>query len=167
MELFVDAMLCHARRMIADAYCHRAQTALVKLLLFVLLTPAARAEIKSRPRASRRLLAGCPHSRLGLAAPSLTAPRGRNWRALRPLPVLLRRPKSWLGNPSLFCLMILYLDYSRTGNRDRCQKVLSERADRVATFTLAECLENRGRFVGPLTETLEALCKERAGIPRS
>ncbi|HWI59303.1 MAG TPA: hypothetical protein VNZ22_18895, partial [Bacillota bacterium] len=55
----------------------------------------------------------------------------------------------------------VYLDFSRTGNRDRCQRVLSARDGRVATFTLAECLENRGRFLAPLTEAIEAICKER------
>lgn len=56
----------------------------------------------------------------------------------------------------------LYLDYSRTGNRDRCQRVQSARTGRVTTFTLAECLENRGRFLRPLRETIEAICQERS-----
>jgi hypothetical protein len=58
----------------------------------------------------------------------------------------------------------LYLDYSRTGNRDRCQRVQSVRGSRVTTFTLAECLENRGRFVKPLTDTIEAICRERTWV---
>ncbi|HWX22677.1 MAG TPA: heparinase II/III family protein [Candidatus Binatia bacterium] len=58
----------------------------------------------------------------------------------------------------------LYLDYSKTGNRDRCQKVLSARGNRLVTFTLAEGLENRGRFLGPLTETIEAICRERTWV---
>ena len=56
----------------------------------------------------------------------------------------------------------LYLDFSKTGNRARCQRVLSDRLNRVVTFTLAECLENRGRFVPPLAETIAALCAEKA-----
>ncbi len=58
----------------------------------------------------------------------------------------------------------LYLDYSRTGNRDRCQHVQSARSARVTTFTLAECLEHKGRFVKPLTETIEAICGERTWV---
>jgi len=54
----------------------------------------------------------------------------------------------------------LFLDFSRTGNRDRWQKVASARRGRVKTLTLAECVENRGRFLRPLEETLEALCAE-------
>ncbi len=56
----------------------------------------------------------------------------------------------------------LYLDYSRTGNRDHCQAVMFERADRLACFALAECVENRGRFLAPLQKSIETLCSERA-----
>jgi hypothetical protein len=58
----------------------------------------------------------------------------------------------------------LYLDYSRTGNRDRCQRVQGARTSRVTTFTLAECLENKGRFIQPLTDTIEAICRERTWV---
>jgi hypothetical protein len=58
----------------------------------------------------------------------------------------------------------LYLDYSRTGNRDRCQRVQSTRSARVTTFTLAECFEHRGRFVKPLADTIEAICRERTWV---
>ncbi len=58
----------------------------------------------------------------------------------------------------------LYLDYSRTGNRDRCQQVTEERSERITTFTLAECLENQGRFLGPLTDTISAICRERTWV---
>ena len=56
----------------------------------------------------------------------------------------------------------LYLDYSRTGNRDRCQRVQFARADRLTTLTLAECVENRGRFLPALRETIDAICRERS-----
>jgi len=55
----------------------------------------------------------------------------------------------------------LYLDFSKTGNRTRCERVLRERSKRILTFALAECLEHRGRFVRPLTETIAAICAER------
>jgi hypothetical protein len=56
----------------------------------------------------------------------------------------------------------LYLDYAKTGNRVRCERVLSERSNRILTFTLAECLENQGRFVRPLAESIAALCAEKS-----
>ena len=58
----------------------------------------------------------------------------------------------------------LFLDYSRTGNRDRGQKVLSQRGERLETFTLAECLENRGRFLPSLTNVIAVLCAERTWV---
>lgn len=58
----------------------------------------------------------------------------------------------------------LYLDYSKTGNRDRCQNVQSARTARLVTFALAEGLENQGEFVQPLVDTIEALCRERTWV---
>jgi hypothetical protein len=58
----------------------------------------------------------------------------------------------------------LYLDFSRTGNRDRAQKVQFERSTRLTTFALAECVENRGRFLKPLQKTIETLCAEKSWL---
>lgn len=55
----------------------------------------------------------------------------------------------------------LYLDFSKTGNRRRCERVLRERQDRIVSFTLAECLDNHGRFLGALITSIEALCAEK------
>jgi hypothetical protein len=56
----------------------------------------------------------------------------------------------------------LYLDCSRTGNRDRAQNVMYERSARLDAFALAECVENKGRFLEPLEKTIAAICSERA-----
>ena len=58
----------------------------------------------------------------------------------------------------------LYLDYSRTGNRTRWQRVSGRRRGRIGTLVLAECLENKGRFVRPFEETARALCSERTWV---
>lgn len=58
----------------------------------------------------------------------------------------------------------LYLDYSRTGNRERCQRVLSSRDGRLVTLTLAECVENQGRFLQPLGEIIAAICREKTWV---
>ena len=55
----------------------------------------------------------------------------------------------------------LYLDYSRTGNRDAYQQVLFARAERLGKLALAECLEARGRFLEPLAATITAFCAQR------
>jgi hypothetical protein len=56
----------------------------------------------------------------------------------------------------------LYLDCSRTGNRDRAQAVMFARSERLAAFALAECVDDKGRFIKPLEATIEAICSERA-----
>src|SRR4051794_30881448 len=57
-----------------------------------------------------------------------------------------------------------FLDYSRTGNRDRYQKILFARTDRLAALALAECLENKGRFIGAITNCIESFCLERTWV---
>jgi hypothetical protein len=56
----------------------------------------------------------------------------------------------------------LYLDFSRTGNRTRCQQVLGVRHSRFAALTLAECLENRGRFLPAIEEAIRAVAAEKS-----
>ena len=58
----------------------------------------------------------------------------------------------------------LYLDYSRTGNRTRWQKVSGLRRGRVGTLVLAECLENKGRFMAAFEELVRVLCSERTWV---
>jgi len=58
----------------------------------------------------------------------------------------------------------LYLDYSKTGNRRRYESRLSARRRRLATLALAECLENRGRFLAELEKTIAAICQEKTWV---
>ncbi|HUV65260.1 MAG TPA: heparinase II/III family protein [Sedimentisphaerales bacterium] len=58
----------------------------------------------------------------------------------------------------------LYLDFSRTGNRTRWQKVSGQRRGRVPTLTVAECIENKGRFLPALAEIVRVLCSERTWV---
>lgn len=58
----------------------------------------------------------------------------------------------------------LYLDFSKTGNRTRCQEVVFARDARISVFALAECLENKGRFVGPMEEIIAEICAERSWV---
>ncbi|TKJ32981.1 MAG: heparinase [Planctomycetes bacterium B3_Pla] len=58
----------------------------------------------------------------------------------------------------------LYLDFSRTGNRTRWQRVSGRRRGRVRTLVLAECLENKGRFVPAFEEIVRVLCSERTWV---
>ncbi len=58
----------------------------------------------------------------------------------------------------------LFLEFSRDGNRDHWQSVATSRRDRIDIYTLAECLENKGRFIAPLEQTISALCAERTWV---
>jgi hypothetical protein len=58
----------------------------------------------------------------------------------------------------------LYLDFSKTGNRSRYQAKEGRLFARFRTLVLAECLENRGRFIAPLEETIRALCALRTWV---
>ena len=58
----------------------------------------------------------------------------------------------------------LYLEFSRNGNRSRWEHVAKERRMLVGIFTMAECLENRGRFAPALAEIIRELCTERTWV---
>ena len=58
----------------------------------------------------------------------------------------------------------LYLDFSKTGNRTRWQRVSGQRRGRINTLVLAECLENKGRFLPAFEEVLAAICAEKCWV---
>ncbi|MBM3496423.1 MAG: hypothetical protein FJX72_19200 [Armatimonadetes bacterium] len=58
----------------------------------------------------------------------------------------------------------LYLDYSKTGNRRRCEAVLGDRRGRLPTLVVAECAENKGRFVGAVESLVGAICAEKSWV---
>jgi hypothetical protein len=58
----------------------------------------------------------------------------------------------------------LYLDFSRTGNRTRWQRIAGRRRGRVHTLVLAECMENKGRFLPAFEEIVRAICSERTWV---
>jgi len=58
----------------------------------------------------------------------------------------------------------LYLDFSRTGNRSRWQRVAGRRRGRIKTLALAECLENKGRFIDAFEQIVRELCAERTWV---
>jgi len=58
----------------------------------------------------------------------------------------------------------LYLDFSRTGNRTRWQRVAGRRRGRIQTLVLAECIENKGRFMPAFGDIVRAICSERTWV---
>ncbi len=58
----------------------------------------------------------------------------------------------------------LYLDFSKTGNRTHWQAVAGKRRGRLAPLVLAECIENKGRFLPEIENALAAYCAERTWV---
>lgn len=100
--------------------------------------------------------------RLGPAAGDRQA-----WRTIAKRPDMLEAIKSaeaLLGAPLPEITDELYMDYSKTGNRRRCEAVLNQRRSRIPALALAECLEAKGRFLPKLEETLRAICAEKSWV---
>ncbi len=58
----------------------------------------------------------------------------------------------------------LYMEFARNGNRTRYQKVLSQRRAPFTAFVLAECIENKGRFLPAIEKTILAMCAEKSWV---
>ena len=56
----------------------------------------------------------------------------------------------------------LYLEFSRTGNRTHYQKPYAARVEHLSGLVVAECLENKGRFLPGIVAHVEAICAERS-----
>lgn len=58
----------------------------------------------------------------------------------------------------------LYLEYTRTGNRTHWQDVAKSRRSPIEELVLAECIENRGRFLPAIADRITTLCAERTWV---
>jgi hypothetical protein len=58
----------------------------------------------------------------------------------------------------------LYLEFSRIGNRGRYQGVYGERINRLLPFTIAECVENQGRYLPALESLITSLCAQKSWV---
>ena len=58
----------------------------------------------------------------------------------------------------------LFLEYSQNGNRTHWQNAEFPRRGRIAQFTLAEALENKGRYLPAIEKTIAVLCAEKTWV---
>ncbi|MGB9624078.1 MAG: heparinase [Phycisphaerae bacterium] len=89
------------------------------------------------------------------------------WEALASRPeyrAIIKEAEALLRKPLPATSDDLYLEFSRTGNRTKWQDVNFQRRGRIDQAVLAECLEDRGRFLPMFTETLRAVCQERTWV---
>ncbi|MCY3023403.1 MAG: heparinase II/III family protein [Planctomycetota bacterium] len=58
----------------------------------------------------------------------------------------------------------LFLDFSKTGTRVNWERVAGKRRGRLTPLVLAECVENKGRFLPAIEQLVEALCAEKTWV---
>lgn len=58
----------------------------------------------------------------------------------------------------------LFLEYNRRGERDSYQQPRARRREALAALVLAECLEDRGRFLDPILDWAWAICEESSWV---
>lgn len=54
----------------------------------------------------------------------------------------------------------LFLEFSRNGNRTRWQNVAGKRRGAIEPLVIAECIENKGRFLRKIEDYIKVLCSE-------
>ena len=77
---------------------------------------------------------------------------------------LLERGEKALAQPILPLPATLYLEYARVGDRGRFEKPMFDRRDRLHALVLAECVENRGRFIETIVDTAWAIAEESSWV---
>ncbi len=133
-------------------------------VLVVVSTMDAVADEPPDPARVDEIAAMLPEGPEGLGRPITDR---ETWDALAATPAyqaVIARAEKLLDEPLPEQPDDLYLDFSRTGNRTRWQNVANQRRGRLAPLVLAECAENRGRFVPAIEELVAALAAERTWV---
>jgi len=85
--------------------------------------------------------------------------------AISPFNKAVREAERALAKPMPEMTEEVYMLFKKTGRRTaEYNKVRSERHGRVALFTVAECIENKGRFLKSLESVLRSICEEKTWI---
>ena len=89
------------------------------------------------------------------------------WDALVVLPQAkdeIKAAESLLGQPVPDTPDELYLDFTRNGNRSRYETCFFRRLRNFNHLYVAECLENKGRFLPKIVEYVDALCAMKSWV---
>ena len=71
------------------------------------------------------------------------------------------RAEAALAKPMPAMTAEVYGEYLKTGTRTKHYRdVREDRYGRIAIYTLAECIEDKGRFIAPLQEAIRSVCDE-------
>ncbi len=73
----------------------------------------------------------------------------------------IARAEAALAKPMPAMTSEVYGEYLKTGTRTKhYADVRADRHGRIGIFTLAECIENKGRFIRPLQDVIASVCDE-------
>jgi len=89
------------------------------------------------------------------------------WAALARHPAyanVVKRAERYLGRELPPLSDELFLEFSKNGNRTRWQSAANRRYERLAWLVMAECIEDKGRFIKPFEEVVRALAADRTWV---
>jgi len=104
-------------------------------------------------------LAPAPH---GLGRPATDREAWNRLAALPEAAAILRDAEKAMNAPPPDLPDALYLEFTTTGNRRNYERPYGQRSHRLTALLLAECLEDKGRFLPALERDLLAVCGERS-----
>ena len=139
---------------------------LLSLCLSLISSHLAEGALKTVPDPARvqQLAAMLPREPRGVGRPITDR---KSWEAVgksRPFAGVVAAAEEMLHQPIPELADDIYLDFSRTGNRTRCEAVMGRRHARLPQLVLAECIENRGRFLPGIEEAIRELCREKTWV---
>ena len=73
---------------------------------------------------------------------------------------IIARAEQFLDEPPVFMPASLYLKFRNDGDRKEYEALIHRRGEALAAFTLAECLENSGRYLTALQDYVWATCEQ-------
>jgi hypothetical protein len=81
------------------------------------------------------------------------------WEAL-PAGNIIKDAENTIKTPIQELPELLYKEFFQNGNRTNYQNARNRKYRRLTIFVLAECIENKGRFIVPLEETIRSICAD-------
>ena len=173
--------LTDSRKSCRQNHCRYAIISVMKKMLVVLLLLCSCASLDAAPKgrsgsdgrdqvpsmSKRRIAEIASYLPEEPSAPCAGITNRKAWEKLAELEsaaTIIKRAESILVQSIPECPDNLYLEYSKTGNRRDYEIPYNRRISNAQTLAVAECLENKGRFVKKLCEYLETICAERSWV---
>ncbi len=162
---------CRCLRTLSIGYCFSTPFSEIAMKIWILLvllmstTPllAATAE-KLSPERRTQVAAMLDDKPAGPGRPIEDRAFWENFAGQSAWKALIPRAEKLLASPLPAQPDELYLEFSRNGNRTNWQKVAFERRGRLAPLVLAECLENKGRFLPAIEQLIAAFSAETSWL---